>query len=219
MGPDPPIRPPKKNESTDEYTQHYAEAVNSLAEMAQVTKETANEAIAARYEAYARDWSTAKEWMKDNAHFATSINLEESKFAKLYSIIISRTANLGPVYQTERNNAAVRGVIPLHDMFNHPPPDVEHNVELVTVGDLRDLMQEEEVQRLVGLVLGHGNANAGDYNKKESSLDNKDVLLVARRQILPGEELFLSYRNNRSRPMIDEKERAWTTLQYGFFVQ
>ena len=49
-------------------------------------------------------------------------------------------------------------------------------------------------------------------------LDDRDVLLVARREIRPGEELFLSCRNNRAKPM-DEKERDWTTLQYGFLVQ
>jgi len=46
-------------------------------------------------------------------------------------------------------------------------------------------------------------------------LNNRDALLVARREIPPGKELFLSYRN-RAKPMVDEKERAWTCLQYGF---
>ena len=59
------------------------------------------------------------------------------------------------------------------------------------------------------------------HNDRDESvlhLDDRDVLVVAKREIRPGEELFLSYRNNRAKPM-DEKERAWTALQYGFLVQ
>ena len=114
----------------------------------------------------------------------------------------------------------------MHDMINHPPSDVEHNVELFTVGDLRELLPEEKVQSFVGRVFRHDGdnddlyANGGNKNNDGSLLlDDKDILLVARRQIELGDELFLSYRNNRATPMVDEKERAWTTVQYGFFVQ
>jgi hypothetical protein len=111
-------------------------------------------------------------------------------------------------------------------MFNHPPSDMEHNVDLFMVGDLRKLMPEEEVWRLVGEVFGrvmdepYGDINYEIIGKKlaDGVLNSRDALLVARREISPGEELFLSYRN-RAKPMVDEKERAWTCLQYGFLPQ
>lgn len=226
MGPDPPIRPPMERDSsnasenwtstsnTSENEELYEEAVHNLMSMAHIYQETAREAMVARYNTYAQDWRSAQEWTSNKSKDCATaqINLDESKFAELYSILISRTANLGPTYQEDSESerpVAVRGVIPLHDMINHPPPDVEHNVELFTVGDLRELMPEESVRQLVGKVLF----------QHDSILDDRDVLLVARCQILPGDELFVSYRNNRRRPMVDEKERAWNTLQYGFLIQ
>ena len=178
--------------------------------MANVSEETAREATAARYNSYERDWKAAQEWMADTNSNKSCINMDEAHFAKLYSILISRTANLGPMYQSDSGSKAtsVRGVVPLHDMFNHPPLGIDHNVELFTVGDLRAMLPEERVQQLVGKVLEeHGD-----------ELNDKDALLVARCEILPGDELFLPYRNNSAKPMKDE-ERAWTTLQYGFLIQ
>mmetsp|Transcript_25612 Transcript_25612/g.41635 ORF Transcript_25612/g.41635 Transcript_25612/m.41635 type:complete len:365 (-) Transcript_25612:110-1204(-) len=186
MGPEPPS-PTNDNDA------------QNLMNKANVSQQTASEASDFRYNAFVRDWSTAKEWMKENNNHIMS----ESLFAKLYSILVSRTANLGPYY----NNT--RGVIPLHDMINHPDVEREHNIELFTVGDLRELVSEDTMQQLIGRVI---------EDDTEAQLDDRDVLLVARCEILEGDELFLSYRNNRAKPM-DEKERAWTTLQYGFLVQ
>ena len=190
MGPEPPCLPTKDD-------------VQNLMKMAIVSKETAEEASNFKYAAFNRDWNMAKEWMEgtDNNDIMT-----ESQFAKLYSILVSRTANLGPYY----NNT--RGVIPLHDMINHPPPDVEHSIELFTVGDLKELVPGDMIQQLMDRFVQNDNDGSILH------LDDRDVLLVARREIRPGEELFLSYRNNRAKPM-DEKERAWTALQYGFLVQ
>jgi hypothetical protein len=213
MGPGPPICPPDSKKAGDatEKERTYNEAVQSLMSMAQVSEETAKEASAARYQSYTRDWGAAKEWMEnDSDNTSKFINIDELQFAKLYSILISRTANLGPTYQRDSEsskNLFVRGVIPLHDMINHPPASVERNVELLTVGDVREMLPEERLQQLVGTVFEHNNV-----------LDDRDVLLIARREISPGDELFLSYRNNRAKPM-EEKERAWTTLQYGFLIQ
>lgn len=190
MGPEPPCLPTEDD-------------VQNLMKMANVSKETAEEASNFKYAAFTRDWNMAKEWMEgtDNNNIMT-----ESQFAKLYSILVSRTANLGPYY----NNT--RGVIPLHDMINHPPPDVEHSIELFTVGDLKELVPGDMVQQLMNRFVHN------DIDESVLHLDDRDVLLVARREIRPGEELFLSYRNNRAKPL-DEKERAWTALQYGFLVQ
>jgi hypothetical protein len=211
IGPSPPIRPADSETAGDasENELIYNEAVQSLVSMAQVSEETAKEASVARYKSYTRDWSAAKEFMENTGNTSRCINIDESQFAKLYSILISRTANLGPTYKrdSESKNVLVRGVIPLHDMINHPPPLIEHNVELLTVGDVREMLPEETLQALVGAVFEHDN-----------DLDDRDVLLIARREITPGDELFLSYRNNRANPM-EEKERAWTTLQYGFLIQ
>ena len=186
MGPEPPCLPTEDD-------------VQNVMKMANVSIETAKEASNFKYAAFTRDWNMAKEWMK-----ATDNDImTESQFAKLYSILVSRTANLGPYY----NNT--RGVIPLHNMINHPPPDVEHSIELFTVGNLKELVPGDTMQQLM---------NRFVHNDNVLNLDDRDVLLVAGREIRPGEELFLSYRNNRAKPM-DEKERAWTTLQYGFLVQ
>mmetsp|Transcript_23108 Transcript_23108/g.48747 ORF Transcript_23108/g.48747 Transcript_23108/m.48747 type:complete len:437 (+) Transcript_23108:13-1323(+) len=235
IGPDPPICPPpnKENENAgdddaasssstinkeqEEQTIIYNEAIQNLVSMAQVPEETAKEATAARYGSYKRDWNAAREWMADATCNISSIHMEEGTFAKLYSILISRTANLGPTYQRESESkeasSMVRGVIPLHDMINHPPFGTEHNVELLSVGDLRTMLSEEKVHQLLDKILRNIGKNALE-------LDDKDVLLIARCEILPGDELFLSYRNNNrgSKPM-EEKERAWTTLQYGFLIQ
>lgn len=211
MGPGPPICPsPAGDASENEHI--FNETVQNLVSMAQVSEETAKEASVARYQSFKRDWSAAKEWLeKTDDASSRCINVDELQFSKLCSIVISRTANLGPIYQRDSlsKNASVRGVIPLHDMINHPPPSIEYNVELFTVGDVREMLSEERLQQLVGMVFEHNNNNI---------LDDKDALLIARREILPGDELFLSYRNNRAKPM-EEKERAWTTLQYGFLVQ
>ena len=190
MGPEPPCLPTEDD-------------VQNLMKMANVSKVTAEEASNFKYAAFTRDWNMAKEWMEgtDNNDIMT-----ESQFAKLYSILVSRTANLGPYY----NNT--RGVIPLHDMINHPPPDVEHSIELFTVGDLKELVPGDMIQQLMNRFVHK------DNDESVLHLDDRDVLLVARREIRPGEELFLSYRNNRAKPM-EEKERAWTALQYGFLVQ
>ncbi len=188
MGPEPPCLPTEDD-------------VQNLMKMANVSKETAEEASNFKYAAFTRDWNMAKEWMEGT----DNVIMTESQFAKLYSILVSRTANLGPYY----NNT--RGVVPLHDMINHPPPDLEHSIELFTVGDLKELVPGDMIQQLM---------NRFVHNDSDGSvlhLDDRDVLLVARREIRPGEELFLSYRNNRAKPM--EKERAWTALQYGFLVQ
>jgi hypothetical protein len=229
VGPAPPIKILSDNNQTDKILHHcYAEEVENLVSMANVSDETAQEAITARYDAYERDWRIAQQWMND----FDDIHMDELQFAELYSILVSRTANLGPVYAGRNDRDAnvtippPRGVIPLHDMFNHPPSDMEHNVDLFMVGDLRKLMPEEEVWRLVGEVFGrvmdepYGDINYETIGKKlaDGVLNSRDALLVARREISPGEELFLSYRN-RAKPMVDEKERAWTCLQYGFLPQ
>lgn len=211
MGPGPPICPSPAGDANENEC-IFNEAVQDLVSMAQVSEETAKEASVARYQSFKRDWSAAKEWLETADDTSSRcINVDELQFTKLCSILISRTANLGPIYERDSisKNASVRGVIPLHDMINHPPPSIEYNVELFTVGDVRGMLSEERLQQLVGMVFEHNN---------NTILDDKDALLIARREILPGDELFLSYRNNRAKPM-EEKERAWTTLQYGFLIQ
>ena len=47
------------------------------------------------------------------------------------------------------------------------------------------------------------------------TFENKDMLLVAKKNIYPGDELLLDYKEGRTE-WKDEKERVWLLLQYGF---
>merc|ERR1712238_127521 len=74
----------------------------------------------------------------------------EETFANLYSIILSRSASLGPQWQNRR------GVIPLHDVINHPSSSdgrKSKNVELFCVGDVRNMAGDEMFKHLFSSLL------------------------------------------------------------------
>jgi len=123
--------------------------------------------------------------------------------SKLYSIVLSRSANLGPDWKYQA------GVIPLHDMLNHPPSGGSASVELMSMGEIARLTSEAYRQELLKSAFGWDNL---------PPIQERDLVLVASRPIEAGEELFLSYNGGggggcRS---IDPRKRAWKMLQYGF---
>lgn len=112
----------------------------------------------------------------------------------IYAIVLSRVANLGPNWNGES------GIIPLHDMVNHPPLNVEHNIELFSIKDIASLTSDDYVTSRA----------QSTFSIKQP--DDQDLVLVARKIIYPGEELFLAY----AKRDLTEEERVWKMLQYGF---
>ena len=102
-------------------------------------EETIRKVIDKRYRTFVRDLNSVKSFNITN----------EETFASLYSIILSRTASLGPQWQN------CRGVIPLHDMINHPPSDGSKckNVELFCVGDVQNIAGDEIFMHLFSSLL------------------------------------------------------------------
>jgi hypothetical protein len=123
-----------------------------------------------------------------------------SKSNELYGIVLSRAADLGPQWNHEL------GIIPFHDMLNHPPTGEAKSVELFTIGEIRRLTSTEHVCRL---------ALKSFLDKVPSNLRDKDIVIVARRTISPGEELFISYTGVQEN-LSSEDDRIWKMLQYGF---
>ena len=115
----------------------------------------------------------------------------------LYGIVLSRAANLGPHWNYES------GIIPLHDMLNHPPAGTTPSVELFTIGEIVSQTSHANVEQLM---------SSASFQSQQ--VQDQDLVLVAKRTIYPGEELFLSY--TKRDLLSDEQERVWKMLQYGF---
>ena len=124
-------------------------------------------------------------------------------FADMYSVVASRCAVMGPAWNY------CYGIIPMHDMHNHPPPSVESSVELHALGDVRPHIEglDDEVINLIHL------SGVSDVSPP---LDEQDILIVARRDIRPGEELFLAYRDPSETEGLTSNDRLWLLFQYGF---
>ena len=157
--------------------------------------EDVKEVIEKRYNTYQRDLKYAEKY-----------NIEEDLFSSLYSIVLSRTASLGFMWQN------TRGIIPLHDMINHPPKDgsLSKNVELFCVGDIKNMIGNEGFEMLFSKLI----KCSDDIQKQSVSCSDQDVLLVASKEIRHHDELLLSYRNCDQK--VDMKQQIWLLLQYGF---
>jgi len=114
----------------------------------------------------------------------------------LYGIVLSRAASLGPHWNNES------GIIPLHDMLNHPPLDKTPSVELFSIGEIASHTSVEHVAHVA----------ASTFSQTE--LQDTDLAIVARQTIYPGEELLLSY--TKRDLLAKEETRIWKMLQYGF---
>jgi len=142
----------------------------------------------------------------------------EETFANLYSIILSRSASLGPQWQNRR------GVIPLHDMINHPSSSdgrKSKNVELFCVGDVRNMAGDEMFKHLFSSLLQTSDV-MGDTSNESVGLEkdilesysDTDILIVAGRNINHDDELLLSYRDCSKE--VEIEHQIWLLLQYGF---
>ncbi len=168
-------------------SEYSLDELKELANFAEASTQDAKEAIDARYDCMKRDWEAVKTFYAE----------DEDHFANLYSIVVSRTARLGAEWQNKG------GIIPLHDMCNHPPFDRESNVELFCVGDIIRMIGNDNFTLLMDDFISGGNLKYQD----------QDILLVASRDIQPGNELWLKY---KSRSKMETKEKLWLMLQYGF---
>jgi hypothetical protein len=181
------------------FQDYSSQDLEALAKEASVPIEEVEKAVKARYERLQNDYQSLQDWTSQKG----LPKIPKDKCGRLHSIVVSRTAGLGPSYQ------GGRGVIPLHDIINHPPEHVPHNVELFTIGDMRKMIaSEEHVQHLLKPVI--------DLKKAPAVLPDKDVVLVAREGIHFGDELFLCYKDRKSSPT--DQDRMWPLLQYGRYI-
>ena len=98
-------------------TAYSSDKIEQIAAVANVTEDIAREAIDARYETYIKDWKSVTAYNEDASE----------SFGDLYSIVLSRTATLGPEWKYQR------GIIPFHDMVNHPPLHQLPNIDLFSL--------------------------------------------------------------------------------------
>jgi len=178
-----------------------SDEIEHIAAVADVAEDIAREAIDSRYETYMNDWNSVTAYNKD-------ANASE-RFGDLYSIILSRTASLGPEWEYQR------GIIPFHDMINHPPLHQLPNIELFSFGHVREQIGYVHTCDMIR-TLAKNEFDAGvrkDFYQYSEPQDG-DILLVAREKIIKGDEIWLSYKNHKEN--FDARERIWLLLQYGF---
>ena len=175
-----------------------SEEIQAIASATGVTFAEVSMAMEVRHNMFLQDAS------KLGFSFDNQQDITSEKFTDIWTVLVSRCANLGPHWDYER------GVIPLHDMMNHPPHGTESNVELASLGDVRPHLPSaiDDIHNL---------AVIGGMNMKDTPpIDDKDILLVTKRKIMPNEELLLAYRHTADYDGIDAQERLWLMLQYGF---
>uniref|UniRef100_A0A7S3PTX5 SET domain-containing protein n=1 Tax=Chaetoceros debilis TaxID=122233 RepID=A0A7S3PTX5_9STRA len=177
---------PSAARPSNEYSQ---EELKYLADSVGCSLDAVREAIDSRHVCFKRDWELVKDFYK----------FDEEHFGYFYSIIVSRVAKLGSDWQDEG------GIIPLHDMTNHPPYYCDPNIELFCIGNIRHMIGDENFTIMFQDLLDDAN--------DEMKLRDDDILLVASRNIEPGEELWLKYKD---RGDMEERDKLWLMLQYGF---
>ena len=178
-------------------TAYSSDKIEQIAAVANVTEDIAREAIDARYETYIKDWKSV-----------TAYNEGASEsFGDLYSIVLSRTATLGPEWEYQR------GIIPFHDMVNHPPLHQLPNIDLFSFGDVREQIGYVRTCDMIR-TKAKNEIDAGLIKDSVLEPQDGDMLLVAREKIIKGDEIWLSYKANKEN--VEAKERIWLVLQYGF---
>ena len=178
----------------------------SLSQLASSSPQEVHRGLSARYQLYQQHLQQIRhvDIISEGTYISEQEQVKrEEEWGELYSAVLSRTANLGPEWNYET------GIIPFHDMLNHPPPPSSNaNVELFTVGDVQSYTGPYEMRSLVQKAFG-------EQVTTSLTLGNKDMLLVAKQKIWPGDELLLDYKEGKTE-WNDEKERVWLLLQYGF---
>jgi len=184
-------------------TSYSLEELNQLAELSGATVEKVEIKIEQRYGTFMRDYARMQ-----REKYCTET---AESFGDMYSIAVSRTACLGPVWDNKR------GIIPVHDFMNHPPSNTRPNVELFCFGDLRKMIGFVHATELLKRVIQDPNESASVQEGENGSFfepRDTDILLVASRDIGTGSELWLSYRDPAS--IKSEEDKIWLLLQYGF---
>lgn len=174
-----------------------AKELQSLAIQADSSPREIQQALEVRYDVFQQHCKRFGDMMSNN----------KSLKHDLYGIVLSRAANLGPHWNHQS------GIIPLHDMLNHPPAGTLPSVELFTIGELCRQTSQDHVEQLL-----FSSGHLCPTTRQDETLQEKDLVLVARRAIQPGEELFLSY-TKRELLATNEKDRVWKMLQYGFCLE
>ena len=176
-----------------------SEEIESLAAAAGTSFAETSTAIEVSHNMFKRDAEKLGISLTDG-----SMGLTPEEFMDIYCVVMSRCANLGPEWEYER------GIVPFHDMHNHPPKSVESSVNLYTLGDVKPHMSNV-VDDIEALVKISGN------NDLSPPLDDKDILMVASRDVMPGEEIFLAYREpSEMDSSYTGQDRLWIMFQYGF---
>jgi hypothetical protein len=186
--------------------QYYtSEHIERLARLSHCNTLQVQEAIQTKYKIFENDWNNVKSFLLgDDSNEEERVKLKE-EFGELYSLVLSRTANLGPEWGNQM------GIIPLHDMINHPPRGQEANVELFCLGDIRSAIGNENLKMILRPLLTENHLRG--IEDPPTFLD-QDFVIAARKRIDPNEELFLSYKSGIGE--MSEREQIWLFLQYGF---
>ena len=180
---------------------------NALQEMARLTQSNVavvKDLIHNKYATFQHDWETVKDLIV-TADTDRDMDKVQREFAELYSLVLSRTANLGPEWGNQM------GIIPLHDMINHPPYGTEANVELFCLGDIRSMIGNDGLKMLLRPLLTKDQLQG---NTKPPTFMDHDFVIAARKRIDYQEELLLSYKSNEGE--MTAKEQLLLLLQYGF---
>ncbi|KAG7368251.1 hypothetical protein IV203_030994 [Nitzschia inconspicua] len=200
------ISGPELPKASNQYTQ---ESMETMARLSHATISQVKELLDAKFQTFQEDWKNVQDFIKkDNGSIAL-----QKDFAELYSLVLSRTANLGPEWGNQM------GIIPLHDMCNHPPYGHDPNVELFSLGNIRSMIGNDQLKQLLRPLLPIRSKDT-DPSTTTSNIPifmDRDFVLAARRPIRSDEELWLSYKSN-GREM-SASDQLWLLLQYGFPFQ
>ena len=182
---------PSRDYSTDE--------IGNIARMADAREDSVKEAITYRYDTFMKDFKSVMKFHEDAD--------ENESFGDMYSIILSRTASLGPEWGNQR------GIIPFHDMINHPPVHHLPNIELFCFGDLRKTIGYVPTFDTIR-TLAEKEIGVSVSRDSYLELKDEDILLIAKREIRQNDEIWLSYKKLNEE--MDSRKRIWLVLQYGF---
>lgn len=228
------------------YEDYTASMIERMAELSHATPSQVQEMVNTRYQTFQKDWENVRDFL-NNENESSADETHQQTFAELYSLVLSRTANLGPEwgYQMGAYHADIciaitrcssfekascltllhpmcvfcpTGIIPLHDMCNHPPYGQEPNVELFCLGDIRSMIGNDHLQQLLRPLLVPTQNQSDDTTTTGTATDpafmDRDFVLAARRPIRANEELWLNYKSNEGE--MPAELQLWLLLQYGF---